>query len=266
MLALWFIGGAVEISHGSLAAAIIFIISAIGGTILSAICLPQYISVGASGGIFGLIGACIADICLNWNLLFLDEEQRVRVALILLWLVFDIVINCLIGLTPFVDNFTHLGGLIYGFLCGLSTIERLPAHSFFGMKEGRWTQLRNNLVRFGGLIVSVVLIMVTIAILVNSDGLTSPCHGCRYVSCVPFPPGADNKWWYCDDCDVNVEANALKEDPANPDLFTALELTCPDGATEYIELTEDERTGDPKSIQKRLPSYCRSNCDDVFST
>jgi len=36
-----------------------------GGTILSAIFLPDYITVGASGGIFGLIGGCIADIIVS---------------------------------------------------------------------------------------------------------------------------------------------------------------------------------------------------------
>lgn len=82
--ALWFIGKAVEQCHGFAAAAILFIIPAVGGTILSAIFLPEYISVGASGGIFGLIGACIADICINWSLLFSkqvntsDEGARFR--------------------------------------------------------------------------------------------------------------------------------------------------------------------------------------------
>ena len=84
MTALWFIGKAVEQCHGFAAAAILFIIPAVGGTILSAIFLPEYISVGASGGIFGLIGACIADICINWSLLFSkhvntsDEGARFR--------------------------------------------------------------------------------------------------------------------------------------------------------------------------------------------
>lgn len=84
MMALLFIGKAVEQCHGFTAAAIIFIIPAVGGTIMSAIFLPEYISVGASGGIFGLIGACIADICINWSLLFSkhvnsnDEGTRFR--------------------------------------------------------------------------------------------------------------------------------------------------------------------------------------------
>lgn len=53
MLALWFVGAAIEMSHGWLAAMIIFLLSAVGGSILSALFLPEAISVGASGGIFG---------------------------------------------------------------------------------------------------------------------------------------------------------------------------------------------------------------------
>ena len=71
-LALWFVGKAIETSHGMVAATILFVVPAIGGTILSAIFLPEYITVGASGGIFGLIGACLSDIIMNWKLLFND--------------------------------------------------------------------------------------------------------------------------------------------------------------------------------------------------
>jgi membrane associated rhomboid family serine protease len=53
MLALRFVGAAIEMSHGWFAALLIFTLSAIGGTVLSAIFLPDAISVGASGGIFG---------------------------------------------------------------------------------------------------------------------------------------------------------------------------------------------------------------------
>ena len=50
LLALWFIGSAVEQSHGFFAAALLFTLPAVGGTLLSALFLPEYISVGASGG------------------------------------------------------------------------------------------------------------------------------------------------------------------------------------------------------------------------
>jgi membrane associated rhomboid family serine protease len=263
MFALWFIGGAVEKSHGMLNAAIIFVLPATGGNILSALFLPQYISVGASGGIFGLIGSCIADIALNWNMLFLKPEEetnaRCRYAMVLGWLCFDIIINCLIGLTPFVDNFTHLGGMIYGILCGLSTIEPL-AQGFFGLRKFAPCSF---FLRFFGLILSVVGIMVSVAVLVGSDGTSNPCHGCRYVSCVPFPPGAAEKWWHCDDCAV-VVAQAHKDDPSNPNLFSTLDLTCPDGVIEPIDISDLNMTLSDE-IRDKLPTLCRQYCESIYN-
>lgn len=110
-LALWFVGKAIETSHGMAAAAILFLVPAIGGTILSAIFLPEYITVGASGGIFGLIGACLSDICMNWKLLFCDfvteNGKRHKHVMVVVFLLLDVVLNCIIGLTPYVDNFTR---------------------------------------------------------------------------------------------------------------------------------------------------------------
>lgn len=246
MLALWFIGSAVELSHGFIAAAILFVIPATGGTILSAIFLPQYISVGASGGIFGLIGACVADIMMNWSLLFSSEvnnttttttsnkniqqqqhqtqyhdpynqyqiqqqqaqdqslnQTTARHIKVVIFLIFDIALNCILGLTPLVDNFTHLGGGVYGFLCGMSTMELLSS-GFFGKHYGSKGRLKKIFIKFFGLIVSVTAIMITTIVLAESDGYTSPCGVCRYFSCVPFPPWSEveDRLWHCDDCNL----------------------------------------------------------------
>lgn len=267
MMALWFIGKAVEQCHGFAAAAILFIIPAVGGTILSALFLPEYISVGASGGIFGLIGACVADILINWRLLFskhvnsTKDGTRFRHIKVLMYLLFDIVINCLVGLTPFVDNFTHLGGMVYGFMCGLSTIERLPT-DFFGIASSCATKFRNIVIRFSGLLLSVVLIMVTTAVLVDSGGGSSPCPGCRYVSCVPFPPweNEDSKWWYCDDCS-RITADAKLDSSG----YYSLSMSCPDGTIEEVDLS-DQLVTDRQWIQKQLPTFCRRYCDNLFSS
>ena len=77
---------------------------------MSAIFLPEYITVGASAGIFGLIGACLADIFMNWALLFngfVNGESKNRHAVVLFVLFLDIFVNSLVGLTPFVDNFAR---------------------------------------------------------------------------------------------------------------------------------------------------------------
>ena len=133
-LALWFVGKAIETTHGTLATAIIFIISAIGGTLLSAIFLPEYITVGASGGIFGLIGACLADIMMNWKHLFSDfvteNGRRNSHLLVVVFLILDILLNCLIGLTPYVDNFTRKCSILSQVYVSLFLLEHIVVFRF----------------------------------------------------------------------------------------------------------------------------------------
>jgi len=56
----------------------------------------------------------MADILGNWNLLFgkeinlTDKGARFRHLRVLVWLLVDILINAVIGLTPFIDNFTRM--------------------------------------------------------------------------------------------------------------------------------------------------------------
>jgi len=265
MLALWFIGKAVEMCHGFIAALLLFVIPAVGGTILSALFLPAYISVGASGGIFGLIGACLADIVANWGLIFskqvngTDTSSFGRHVRIFIWLIIDIIINCLIGLTPFVDNFTHLGGMVYGFLCGLSTLERL-SKEFFGVRTSCWSRLRQFLVRFLGVIISVTSIFITMLLLLESDGVTSSCPACRYISCVPFPFWTEEKWWHCDDCGT-VSADARR---GESNFFEELSLTCPDGVVMDVDLT-GQQISDTGMLSKELPKYCRNFCNNTFA-
>jgi len=231
---------------------------------LSAIFLPHQISVGASGGIFGLIGGCIADIILNWKLLFIktgedDTRTRRRNISAIIWLIVDIVVNMLIGLTPYVDNFSHLGGLVYGLCCGFSTIEPLSV-GFFGVQTTLFQKFRTVFIRFAGLIFSVVLIVATSAILATMDVSRAPCNNCRYLSCVPFPFGVENKWWYCDDCDY-VEATLFKNDE-NDQYYSMIELTCPDGELEDIPII-DGMLADKEVIRRKLPNFCREHCESV---
>ena len=269
MAALWFVGAAVEQTHGMVNAMVLFFVPGVGGNILSSICLPQYISVGASGGIFGLIGGCLADIAMHWQLLFMHTEQRGEVdsetainprkanVMAVVWLVVDILLNIIIGFTPYVDNFCHLGGLVYGIACGYSAIEPM-AVSFFGVRDSKWSKLCKVAARFSGLIFSVVMIIATTGILASMGSDSSPCSNCRYISCIPFPPFQEDKWWYCDDCNF-VTASLYKEGD-DPSMYTRIELTCPNKAIENIPVN----TTDSDAISKHLPTYCRDWCDSRF--
>uniref|UniRef100_A0A7S3L8V8 rhomboid protease n=1 Tax=Amphora coffeiformis TaxID=265554 RepID=A0A7S3L8V8_9STRA len=269
MAAFFFIGGAVEQSHGMFNTFLIFMISGVGGNILSAIFLSQYISVGASGGIFGLIGACLADIMLNWNILFLksgedDDKTRKRNFWAIFWIFIEIVVNILLGTTPLIDNFTHLGGGLYGFCCGLSTIEAAVI-GFFGYKATYCDQIRSFLIRFFGLIASVIFIMLTTAWLASSEPGENPCPGCRYFSCVPFPWWSSDKWWQCDDCD-SVTANLISN--SGSEFYSRINLTCPNNETEIIDVSGSMIPATAESLEEmasKLPGYCRDYCSEVFS-
>ena len=151
--------------------------------------------------------------------------------------------------------------MAFGLLCGLSTMERLPT-SFFGMEEGCWSQAKQLMIRFLGLIVSVISIIIAAVILLEGDGETTPCPNCTWLSCVPFPPWEDpgSKWWYCDDC-----GRVTAEIVHGNDLH--LQLKCPDGSVERVNLiSENGEEPDRYDLEKKLPSYCRDFCLDIERT
>ena len=71
---------------------------------------PYSISVGASGGIFGLMGALVAFAIIERHKI----EKRYLSSLLQI-----IIINLFIGLSiQNIDNYGHIGGLIGGFIIG----------------------------------------------------------------------------------------------------------------------------------------------------
>uniref|UniRef100_A0A7S1GPX0 Uncharacterized protein n=1 Tax=Cyclophora tenuis TaxID=216820 RepID=A0A7S1GPX0_CYCTE len=132
-------------------------------------------------------------------------------------------------------------------------MERLSS-DFFGMEQSCWSQTKQLLMRFFGLIISVIGIMVATIILLEGDGETTPCPRCEWLSCVPFPPweGQSDKWWYCDDCG-RVTADII----AGPNLH--LQINCPDKTSVAVELDPDTDI-DHESLEKELPTYCRELC------
>jgi membrane associated rhomboid family serine protease len=110
---LFAIGPAIEQSIGSLRFLLLYVVSALGGSI--GVCLFYGLDspvVGGSGALFGMLGALVAMNMRSGRHLFsfLDFEGPRR----LLGL---IVVNLVIGfLLPFISNTAHVGGLCAGFL------------------------------------------------------------------------------------------------------------------------------------------------------
>ena len=88
--------------------AVLYLGSGLFGTIASAVFLPGVVSVGASASVFGLIGAYWADVALNYCAKCTLQGTG------FVGLIVATVPNVLVGLTPWVDNFMHLGGMVTG--------------------------------------------------------------------------------------------------------------------------------------------------------
>ena len=100
-------------AHGHVRFLLIYLITGIISIIASFYFAPQEISVGASGAIFGLVGA--------YSIFVLVHRQAFPRGGVpaLLWLVVVTGINLGLGLiVPNVDNYAHLGGLLSGCLLG----------------------------------------------------------------------------------------------------------------------------------------------------
>ena len=113
MLNLAVLGVFLERLVGHIRFLLIYVTTGIVSIIASFYFMPQEISVGASGAVFGLVGA--------YSVFVLMHRRAFRKGGIpaLLWLIIVIVGNLSIGFfVPNVDNYAHLGGLLSGCLLG----------------------------------------------------------------------------------------------------------------------------------------------------
>jgi rhomboid protease GluP len=92
---------------------IVYLVSGLGGSLLSVTVHPDIVVVGASGAIFGFFGALIALVVLR------DPKMLAIRRAILINVGIFMVLNIVYGATtPGVDNFAHIGGFLTGLLCG----------------------------------------------------------------------------------------------------------------------------------------------------
>lgn len=104
--ALYVIGSQLESYLGKIRYLIVYLFSAVSASLFSMI-FSSNPSIGASGAIFGLMG----------SLVYFGYHYRVYLGNVLKSQIIPlIIINLLIGMTPGIDNFAHIGGLIGGFL------------------------------------------------------------------------------------------------------------------------------------------------------
>lgn len=91
----------------------LIILGGIGGNIISATISPYSVAVGASTSLFALIGALIIWFIRNWKIL---GPMKFQYAFMLGLMILFALLNGFLGQNSGIDNWGHLGGLIYGLL------------------------------------------------------------------------------------------------------------------------------------------------------
>ncbi|XP_076305672.1 inactive rhomboid protein 1-like isoform X1 [Tachypleus tridentatus] len=166
---------------GPLRIGIIYVISGVAGNLASAIFVPYRAEVGPAGSQFGLLACFIVEVIHCWPIM-----KRPGVALLRLLGV--ALILFILGLLPWVDNYSHLFGFIFGFLLSYALLPFLS----FGTYD-RTTKV---------IIIVLCLVVVTLLFL----GLVvlfyvypiHECSFCKYFNCIPFTHD------FCETQDISV--------------------------------------------------------------
>ncbi|HVU69751.1 MAG TPA: rhomboid family intramembrane serine protease [Ktedonobacteraceae bacterium] len=113
MLNFLLLGLIIEHIFGHLRFVLLYLLTGVISILASLVFASQEVSVGASGAIFGLVGAYSVFILLH------REAFRYHGILTIGWLILIIGINIGLGFViPGIDNYAHLGGLLSGCLLG----------------------------------------------------------------------------------------------------------------------------------------------------
>ncbi|KAJ6946323.1 RHOMBOID-like protein 2 [Populus alba x Populus x berolinensis] len=184
MLSLVFIGIRLEQQFGFVRVGLIYLVSGFGGSIFSSLFIQRNISVGASGALFGLLGAMLSELLTNWTI----YSNKIAA---LLTLVVIIAINLAVGILPHVDNFAHIGGFFTGFLLGFVLLLRPQ----FGWVESRHfradahVKSKHKAYQYMFLLAAAVLLIVGftlgLVMLFKGENGNDHCSWCHYLSCVP---------------------------------------------------------------------------------
>eukprot|EP01090_Pellita_catalonica_P023754 TRINITY_DN9955_c0_g1_i1.p1 TRINITY_DN9955_c0_g1~~TRINITY_DN9955_c0_g1_i1.p1 ORF type:complete len:379 (-),score=38.49 TRINITY_DN9955_c0_g1_i1:362-1459(-) len=170
---------------GTIRMAILYIFCGIAGNLGSCIFLPELISVGASGALFGMIGVMVIDNVRNWSTLKGPFCNLFMLAIM-------IAISIFIGLLPYVDNFSHIGGLLCGLVLGIVLVPEVFKGSDSTRNRRKKTAAQycaftlKLTVRALALVIVVISFAIAVYAVKEKVPLKDWCQFCDKINCVDF--------------------------------------------------------------------------------
>jgi membrane associated rhomboid family serine protease len=121
--------------------------------------------------------ACILlELIQNWTIIKRPWIELVK-------MLGNIIISLLMGTLPYVDNFAHVGGFLFGIPAGLLLMPRIY--------YGKWDRRRKQFL----MVISLpVLILMFYLVLQSFYVPGNTCQVCNYLNCIPGMPWCPQKW------------------------------------------------------------------------
>lgn len=154
---------------GSVRTAVIYMCSGVAGNLASAIFVPYRAEVGPAGSQFGLLACLFVEVIHCWQMLKRPSGALLKLGLIALALF-------VLGLLPWVDNYAHLFGFVFGFLLAYAL---LPYVSF-----GSYDRTAKVALIWACLIVLVALFLGLVVLFYVHP--IYECSFCHYLNCLPL--------------------------------------------------------------------------------
>ncbi|KAL0841145.1 hypothetical protein ABMA28_014893 [Loxostege sticticalis] len=167
----WLFMRDLEKMAGPVRIAIVYLGSGVAGNMASAIFEPYRAEVGPAGSHFGLLACLIVEVIGAWPLLKHPRRALLRLIGIAIALF-------LLGLLPWIDNFAHVFGFVFGFLLSYALLPFIT----FGPYDRRrkivlvWVCM----ISAGGMLCALVALFYAAP--------AYECAACAYFTCLPLAP------------------------------------------------------------------------------
>jgi len=175
------LGQGLEESFGFIITSSMYLISGVSGVLTSCVMNPSIIGVGASGALYGLVGALFGDFVQNYKTIV---EGR---CMYFSSMVFSLALGMCVGLLPIIDNWAHIGGLVCGFFMGMI----LMTNNERDERGKRLVPCCSRLISVLAAVALVTWFLVLFALLYANKNGNAYCTYCKYLDCV------DTSYWTC---------------------------------------------------------------------
>ncbi|XP_065175689.1 inactive rhomboid protein 1-like isoform X2 [Sycon ciliatum] len=194
------IGRHIEKLIGWFRVGMIYVLSGIGGNLVSAVFVPYQAEVGPGPALFGLMACLVVDAVKERHLLERPWREVTKILAIVTLAIF-------MGFLPFIDNYAHVGGFVMGLFTSVLFVPYIgqslagvndEGHAFSRV-EKRWFRLYH----IGSLVVAFLAIVAFFLLFFLLFYDVQPaCKNCSYFNCIPLTKTL------CDDLAVDLSTRS----------------------------------------------------------